>query len=59
MTAEAAARIAYAGALRGKHIVIPGVLNRIYVAVMRLLPAQMVPAVIRFINRQRGQNHTT
>jgi short-subunit dehydrogenase len=59
MTAEAAARIAYAGTLRGKHIVIPGVLNRIYVAVMRLLPAQMVPATIRFINRQRGQNHTT
>jgi short-subunit dehydrogenase len=55
MTAEAAAHIAYTETLRGKHIVIPGVLNRLYVLVTRLLPVQMVPNVIRFINRQRGQ----
>ena len=54
MTAEAAARIAYVGTLRGKHIVVPGLVNRVYVLVSRLLPVQVVPNLIRFINRQRG-----
>jgi short-subunit dehydrogenase len=56
MTAEAAARIAYVETLRGKHIVVPGVVNRLYVFVSRLLPVQVVPNLIRFINRQRGQS---
>jgi len=56
MTAEAAARIAYVETLRGKHIVVPGLVNRLYVFVSRLLPVQVVPDLIRFINRQRGQN---
>jgi short-subunit dehydrogenase len=56
MTAEAAARIAYVETLRGKHIVVPGLVNRLYVFVSRLLPVQVVPSLIRFINRQRGQN---
>jgi len=55
MTAEAAARIAYLETLRGKHIVVPGLVNRLYVLVSRLLPVQVVPNLIRFINRQRGQ----
>jgi short-subunit dehydrogenase len=55
MTAEAAARIAFAGTMRGKHIVVPGFINRLYVTVTSLLPAQVVPILIRFINRQRGQ----
>jgi short-subunit dehydrogenase len=58
MTAEAAARIAYRETLRGKHIVVPGLMNRLYVIVTHLLPVPMVPAIIRFINRQRGQNHS-
>jgi len=58
MTAEAVARIAYAETLRGKHIVVPGFVNRLYVFVSRLLPPQTMPGIIRFINRQRGQNHT-
>ena len=41
--------------LRGKHIVVPGLVNRLYVFVSRLLPVQVVPNLIRFINRQRGQ----
>jgi uncharacterized protein len=56
MTAEAAARIAYVETLRGKHIVVPGLVNRLYVFVSRLLPVQVVPNLIRFINRQRGQS---
>ena len=55
MTAEATARIAYRETLRGKHIVVPGLTNRLYVFVTHLLPVQMVPNIIRFINRQRGQ----
>ena len=55
MTAEAAARIAYMETLRGKHIVVPGLANRLYVFVSRLLPVQVVPNLIRFINRRRGQ----
>jgi short-subunit dehydrogenase len=55
MTAEAAARIAYVKTLRGKHIVVPGLVNRLYVFVSRLLPVQVVPDLIRFINRRRGQ----
>jgi uncharacterized protein len=58
VTAEAAARVAYTETLRGKHIVVPGFINRLYVFVSRLLPVQIVPGIIRFINRQRGQDHT-
>jgi short-subunit dehydrogenase len=56
MTAEAAARIAYVATLRGKHIVVPGLINRLYVTVVRMMPVQFVPGIIRFINRKRGQN---
>ena len=55
-TAEEVARIAYVQTMRGKHIAIPGFLNRLYVFVTHLLPAQMVPSMIRFINRMRGQS---
>jgi short-subunit dehydrogenase len=55
MTAEAAGRVAYIETLRGTHIVVPGFFNRIFVFVVRLLPAAWVPALVRFINRRRGQ----
>lgn len=55
MTAEAAARIAYEETMRGKHIVVPGLINRVFVKVARLLPDTAVPRLVRFINRQRGQ----
>ena len=58
MTAEAAARIAYRETLRGKHIVVPGLVNRLYVFFAHVLPVQMIPSIIRFINRQRGQSHS-
>ncbi len=57
MTAEAAARNAYVQTMRGKHIVVPGLINRIFVLVTQLLPDAAVPALVRFINRQRGQTH--
>jgi short-subunit dehydrogenase len=58
MTAETAARIAYRETLRGKHIVVPGFANRLFVFASRSLPTELASSIIRFINRQRGQtNH--
>ena len=58
MTAEAAAQIAYIETLRGKHIVVPGFVNRLYVFLAQHLPPSAVPSIVRFINRQRGQSHS-
>jgi uncharacterized protein len=55
MTAEAAARVAYRETLRGTHIVIPGLANRLFAVASRILPAEATSGLIRFINRQRGQ----
>jgi short-subunit dehydrogenase len=57
MTAEAAARIAFVETMRGKHIVVPGLVNRLFVFLAQLLPDAIIPSLIRFINRQRGQAH--
>lgn len=57
MTAEAAAQAAYTATMRGKHIVVPGFLNRLFVFLAQLLPDSAVPGIVRFINRQRGQSH--
>ena len=58
LTAEAAARIAYMETMRGKHIVVPGLINRLFVFLAQLLPDSTVPGLVRFINRQRGQTHS-
>ncbi len=57
MTAEDAARIAYAATLDGRQIVVPGLINRLFVLVTKLLPAGALPRLVRFVNRRRGQNH--
>jgi short-subunit dehydrogenase len=57
MTAEAAARIAYIETMRGKHIVVPGLINQLFVLLAQLLPDRAVAGLVRFINRQRGQAH--
>ena len=58
LTAKAAAEIAYVETLRGKHVVVPGFWNRLYVFLARILPRWSVPGIVRFINRQRGQSHS-
>lgn len=58
MAAETAAGIAYRAAMGGKHIVVPGLTNRLYVFASRLLPSQAVPNMIRFINRLRGHRQS-
>jgi short-subunit dehydrogenase len=58
MTSEAAAHIAYVETQRGKHIVVPGLVNRLFVFLSHILPFQAVPSFIRLVNRRRGQNHS-
>jgi short-subunit dehydrogenase len=58
MTAQEAAQVAYRAVLRGKHVVVPGFINRLYVLVAQWLPLGSVPGIVRFINRQRGQSHS-
>src|SRR5438128_5986411 len=58
MTAEEAARVAYAETRRGKHIVVPGLVNRLFVFLAKLLPDSTVAGLVRFVNRQRGQSHS-
>src|SRR5262249_46591405 len=55
MPAEMAARIAYSETLRGTAIVVPGIINRLFVFCAQHLPGGSVPSIMRFINRQRGQ----
>src|ERR1051326_468615 len=57
MAAESAAHIAYMQTMRGKHIVVPGLINRVFVFLTQLMPDQVLAGFIRFINRQRGQTH--
>ena len=56
MTAEAVARIAVEATLKGKHIVVPGAQNRLFVFLARHLPHSLMARVVRFINNRRGVN---
>jgi len=58
MTAGTAAHIAYVQTMRGKHIVVPGLVNRLFVFLAQILPNWSVSSLVRFINRQRGQSHS-
>lgn len=55
MTAAAAARIAYVQTLRGKQVVVPGLVNRLFVLATRHFPIGLAARVVRFVNRRRGQ----
>lgn len=56
MTAEAVARIAAEATLNGKHIVVPGAQNRLFVFLARHLPQSLMARVVKFINNRRGVN---
>jgi short-subunit dehydrogenase len=53
MRADAAARIAYVQTLRGKNVIVPGLLNNIFVFFARHLPLGIATHAIRLINRRR------
>lgn len=54
MTAEAAAHIGFVETMRGKSVAIPGLENRLFVGVAKLLPSSAFTGIVRFINRMRG-----
>jgi short-subunit dehydrogenase len=56
MTAASVAEIAVAAALKGKHIVVPGAQNKLFVFLARHLPPSLMARVITFINNRRGVN---
>lgn len=56
VTAESVARIAVRQTLRGKHLVVPGFANRMFVFFTRRLPVGIVPRLVRYINNKRGVN---
>jgi short-subunit dehydrogenase len=53
MSADAAAHIAYVQTLRGKDVIVPGLLNNLYVFFARHLPLRIATHAIRLINRKR------
>lgn len=56
MTAREVAQIAAQATLNGKHIVVPGAQNRLFVFLARLLPQPVMARLVRFINDRRGVN---
>jgi short-subunit dehydrogenase len=54
MDARRVAKAGYAGLKRGKRLVIPGVLNRLMVQVVRFSPRRLVTAAARRIQETRG-----
>jgi len=52
MTAEKAARIGYKGMMKGKRIVIPGLMNHIGVLSVKFVPRKIVTSIIRLINSE-------
>jgi short-subunit dehydrogenase len=57
MTAEAAARIAFRETMRGKAVAIPGMTNRLFVLLAKLLPNTSITGIIRYINKRRGHKN--
>jgi len=52
LSAEAVARAGYAGLMRGKRMVVPGVLNKVLPLVIRFSPRAMVVRVARLFQEQ-------
>lgn len=54
MSAEAVAEAAYRGMEAGSRLVVPGVLNKLFVFCARRLPSGVIPALMGLISRFRG-----
>jgi short-subunit dehydrogenase len=53
MSAQRVAEAGYAGLMRGKAVIIPGILNKSLTVGVRLLPRAIVRSVVRFIQERR------
>lgn len=56
MSAAEVARIAFDQTMRGKHVIVPGFQNKIFVVLAKYLPNDLTTSVMRFINDRRGIN---
>lgn len=56
MTAEKVAEIAFAGMMKGKHIIVPGFQNKIFAFISKHLPPNLITKFIRVVNNIRGVN---
>lgn len=54
MSADAVAYVAYEALMSGRHLVIPGLHNRLFVLLMRIIPRAFHGRLVRRINRVRG-----
>jgi short-subunit dehydrogenase len=55
MDAETVARIGYAGMIKGKRVVIPGLGNRLLALGPRIAPRRLVTWAVRAIQAPRGR----
>lgn len=53
MTAEEVARVGYNGLMRGKRIVIPGIMNQLFVFLVRLGPRSLITRIVRSFQEAR------
>lgn len=56
MTAREVARITVDAALQGRHVVVPGAQNRLFVFLARYLPQSVMARLVKLINDRRGVN---
>jgi hypothetical protein len=54
MDAATVARIGYDGLMKGKRVVVPGLLNALLVQGVRFTPRRVAAAVVRRLQEQRG-----
>ena len=59
MGAAPVAEAGYRGLMKGKKLVIPGLLNKIMAFSVRLTPRWLVPAVVRYLQEERRRQHQT
>lgn len=56
MTAGKVAEISFREMMRGKHIIVPGFQNKVFVLLSKALPNASMTGIVRFINNRRGVN---
>jgi short-subunit dehydrogenase len=54
MDAAAVADAGYRGLMKGRAVIVPGLLNRLLVQSVRISPRKLVTAIVRFLNQKKG-----
>jgi short-subunit dehydrogenase len=58
MEAAAVADVAYAGAVAGRRLVVPGLINRLHLQALRVAPRRLVARCVRVVNRHFAKTTT-